>query len=450
MLRILFFTSLCGLCLALPHLKKNGEGHRKADDVLLSLAAGDPVFKTQPEQIHISATGDVTEMTVTWSTFNQTKQSVVYFGLSLGNLSSVAKGSATKFVDEGPERHTQYIHRVKLTSLKPGTLYTYRCGSDEGWSSLLTFKTLQAGAAWSPTFAVYGDMGNDNAQSLARLQIGAQNREYDAILHVGDFAYDFSFNNGAIGDEFMRQIESVAGYVPYMTCPGNHEFHYNFSHYKNRFTMPRFEDTQNLWYSWNVGPAHIISFSTEVYFYVYYGLHLIVNQFNWLKADLLEANKPENRKERPWIITMGHRPAYCTNNDADDCTKNEGIIRSAVEELFYNNGVDVEFWAHEHSYERLWPVYNRKVYNGSLSEPYTNPKAPVHIITGSAGCRERRDPFSNTEPWDAFRSNDYGYTKMHIINTTHIDFEQISDDKGGAVIDSFTLIKDKHGPEAWL
>ena len=30
-------------------------------------------------------------------------------------------------------------------------------------------------------------------------------------------------NNGRVGDEFMRQIEPIAAYVPYMTCPGNHE-----------------------------------------------------------------------------------------------------------------------------------------------------------------------------------------------------------------------------------
>lgn len=30
-------------------------------------------------------------------------------------------------------------------------------------------------------------------------------------------------DNARIGDEFMRQIQSIAAYVPYMTCPGNHE-----------------------------------------------------------------------------------------------------------------------------------------------------------------------------------------------------------------------------------
>lgn len=29
--------------------------------------------------------------------------------------------------------------------------------------------------------------------------------------------------NAEIGDAFMRQIEAIAAYLPYMTCPGNHE-----------------------------------------------------------------------------------------------------------------------------------------------------------------------------------------------------------------------------------
>ena len=47
-------------------------------------------------------------------------------------------------------------------------------------------------------------------------------------------------------------------------------------------------------------------------------------------------------------------------------------------------GVDVIIQAHEHSYERLWPVYQGKVY----SENYLNPKTPIHIISGAAGCNE--------------------------------------------------------------
>jgi len=61
-----------------------------------------------------------------------------------------------------------------------------------------------------------------------------------------------------------------------------------------------------------------------------------------------------------------------------------GLLGSWKRFYAHQLGVDIELWAHEHEYQRMWPVYNRTVYNGSVSEPYVDPKAPVHFITGSA------------------------------------------------------------------
>lgn len=64
-------------------------------------------------------------------------------------------------------------------------------------------------------------------------------------------------------------LQAVAAYVPYMVTVGNHENHYNFSNYKARFDMPKAGgDGQNMFYSYDFGPAHIISFSSEFYWYV--------------------------------------------------------------------------------------------------------------------------------------------------------------------------------------
>ncbi|XP_007438195.1 acid phosphatase type 7, partial [Python bivittatus] len=210
-------------------------------------------------------------------------------------------------------------------------------------------------------------------------------------------------------------------------------------------------------FSWDVGPAHLIAFSTEVYFYLEYGKQLVAKQFQWLERDLQEANQPARRGERPWIVTMGHRPMYCSNNDKDDCTQYESTVRKGLkpnryglEDLFYKYGVDLTLWAHEHSYERLWPVYDYKVYNGSTAAPYTNPSVPVHIITGSAGCWERLDPFiPDPREWSAVRIEDYGYARMQIVNKTHLWLEQVSDDQNGKVVDKIWLIKDRHGPRGW-
>lgn len=63
----------------------------------------------------------------------------------------------------------------------------YHVGSPAGWSTIYSFRTILTEDRDS--FAVYGDLGVTNAQSLARLQKEAQLDYYDIILHVGDFAY---------------------------------------------------------------------------------------------------------------------------------------------------------------------------------------------------------------------------------------------------------------------
>ena len=65
-----------------------------------------------------------------------------------------------------------------------------------------------------------------------------------------------------------------------------------------------------LYYSWDAGLVHFLSFSTEAYFTNPMEWGYIESQYNFLEADLIKAN--ENRSKRPWIIMMGHRPLYCT------------------------------------------------------------------------------------------------------------------------------------------
>ncbi|VDK19566.1 unnamed protein product [Anisakis simplex] len=164
-------------------------------------------------------------------------------------------------------------------------------------------------------------------------------------------------NEGKVGDQFGRQIESVAAYVPYMTVVGNHEQAYNFSHFINRYTMPNSD--HNLFYSFDLGVAHFIAFSTEFYYYLKYGSHQIARQWEWLNNDLKVAD--QDREKRPWIITLGHRPMYCSNFQGD-CARYESRVG--------------------------------EVYNGTRS-PYVDPPAPVHVVTGSAVRIQLIPPLGN-------------------------------------------------------
>ena len=92
---------------------------------------------------------------------------------------------------------------------------------------------------------------------------------------------------------------------------------------------------------------------------------------------------------------------YCSNHvHKEHCDIVDNIIRTGIpyftpfgqsyfyppEQLLYDSGVDIVFEGHEHSYERMWPVYNRKVCNGTddPNNPYRNAPAPVQLVVGAA------------------------------------------------------------------
>ena len=95
----------------------------------------------------------------------------------------------------------------------------------------------------------------------------------------------------------------------------------------------------SMFYSFDLGPVHFISLNTEYYYWLNYGAHPLIRQYNWLINDLKQANLPENRSKRPWIVIFGHRPMYCSSNDNDDCTHFSTILRIGIP-FFHIFGVE--------------------------------------------------------------------------------------------------------------
>jgi hypothetical protein len=342
-------------------------------------------------------------------------------------------------VDNGSLHHTLFIHRVTLKDLLPGIKYAYRVRNGTDWGRPYGFKSLRTDSEWGPRFTVFGDMGLENAESLPNLMLEADIGVSDIYVHIGDFAYDDWKDNSTWCDKWFNQVEPIMSKVPYMVCPGNHEGLYDFLNYRSKFTMPGYKEQENLYFSWEAGLTHWISYSTEVYFLYnategHGGVHrnfgpypeIAAAQLEFIESDLKKAN--ENRINTPWIIAYGHRPMYCSDTDDDDCVLMQDQWRFDLENLFYSYGVDIVFEAHQHTYERLWPVFNTTVMNGTVdpSNPYASPNAPVHIVSGSAGCEEDLDTFGATGlgPWSAVRIAAYGYGHL-LVNRTHAHWEQL-------------------------
>ncbi|XP_060074531.1 acid phosphatase type 7-like [Ylistrum balloti] len=396
----------------------------------------------RPEQVHIAYGDTTSEVVVMWATQEECT-TLINYGTDPWGLTTTLTGQMSHFTDLN-RQGLQCLHRVKLQGLTPETTYFYRPVSDGISSGPYYFKTPPSGQMWEPEFLVYGDLGVES-DSVPYLNTEVLGGNYTAVLHVGDFGYNLMDQDGQVGDQFMRIVEDIAARVPYMTSPGNHEIDDDtFSHYRYRFSMPKTDwpiPLDKMWYSLDIGQVHFVSYSSEVFF-TQQGVHVDA-QRNWLMADLKQAN--DNRHNCPWVIAYGHRPMYCSNTDGDDCTLGASKVRQGLEDLFFDYGVDVVLQAHEHSYERLWPQYKGVV----LAKNYSNPQAPVQLITGAAGSRHGFDEENKTySDWSAFRMdvkafNSFG--RLKIYNASHLYWEQVSV-KNNKVLDSIWVTQDTHGP----
>ena len=458
-----------------------------------ALAAG---ASRPPAFVHLAPSSDATRMHVQWSTgifpwpasqgdVLGSGISTVQYGSSPRALTAQATGANWSWTDAlSPTNRTYTHHLATMTGLEPGAVYFFRVGVPlDGWSAISSFRATRAAADVSPAaplrLLLFGDMGWTNAQALSYLQDEVAVQYYDAIIDLGDYSYDLPNMDGLFGDEFQLAIEPITSSTPFFGVVGNHEGAAGFQHYLHRFRVFAADGSSgltpaglpgllpglpnNFWMSLDLGVAHFATVSTECYFIE--GCPAL--QAAWLEADLAAA--AARRGERPWLVVLAHRSAYCSCDD--DCDFAATVVREGVvvngtrmwglEPLLTRFGVDLFLNAHEHNYERNYAVFNSTLVTGpssgapggnaSAPEVIVDAAAPVYIVEGCAGDKENHEPFTRAQPpYSAFRSNTYGYGRVTIFNGSHLLYEHVQTDNGqpattGSVIDAMLLIKRRGG-----
>ena len=414
-------------------------------------------------------------------------------------------GAQTPMVPSGGSSRFVYLHSAKLEGLEPSALYTYSVGdpncaqpvqADSGaklpcWAGPFKFRAQRANPTpgeHAPPLKLLAacDIGVSQALALSDLTAAAQSGEYEALLHCGDIAYDLDSRDGVSADEWFQRIQPVAASVPYLVSPGNHEEQRNFTQFRARFHMPGASSSgsEGLFWSVDIGPLHLVSYNTEVYFWpsLFDETHMGL-QHDWLDGDLAAA--AARRETVPWVMAMGHRPMYCVVStvdggcdaeheasrrgvpaacrgagDARSCAllpRADGAPSYSVEELLYRHGVDLAMFGHIHDYERYWPVFDSRTRNGTETrfDAYYGPAATVHVTSGAGGNPEMRlgdeapprGPCAS--PFGAFQSGynptgrqsaDFGFTTISIFNATHTHISQFSS-TSGVDIDEFWIVR---------
>jgi hypothetical protein len=358
------------------------------------------------------------------------------------------------------------MHECVLSGLEAGVTYYYRVGDPSSPDSLSAVFSFRAGPV--ATWAVYGDLGTQFMyKSLQTLLRDSAAGAFSGVVHVGDVAYDLHSEHGRVGDDFMRGMQPVTAANPYLLVPGNHEAHHDFKHYRNRFAglnrLAAASGSDDLfWYSVDQPQVHMVFFNTEVFEAAKASGDnaTVVRQFQWLDADLREANK--HRAERPWIVTFGHK-----------CDWHDHVKFKALRELFHDQGVDLHVCGHEHNYQRLYPGIKDRVDRPGRPDAFVDPPHWMQMVVGSPGCHDHVS--AHTTPYPdalAHAEFNYGYGLLTVANQTHLHwqwkltapgtpertedaFSELvvglqKDKEPGIIADDFWLVQHNHGPRRWL
>ncbi|MBX3257245.1 MAG: metallophosphoesterase [Chitinophagaceae bacterium] len=315
---------------------------------------------------------------------------------------------------------TRTMHHALLEKLNPETVYFYRVisilpGGDSLVSDVNTFQTsVKDSSAFA--FAVFSDSQNDwkDPEAWKRVSTQAYKQRPNFAVHAGDLV-DLGYMKDDWVNEFLGQGNLFMKTIPVFSIPGNHE--HDAAYYYQYMYVP-----QPYFYSFKYGNAEFFMIDTDQY------QEEGTDMYNAVEVALA-------RSTAYWKFVVHHHPPFSSDDDDFGDTRYEASERGDTEvqslvPLYEKYGVDIVFYGHIHTYERTWPVLNKKT---------VNENGVLYINTGgSGGSLENPAP---TRSWftNTLRTvHHFGYVT---INQHVLQFQAI--DENGNLFDQFVLNKSR-------
>ena len=308
-------------------------------------------------------------------------------------------------------------HALLLTDLEPATVYHYRIiGDDEVLADGLSFKTAPAHLAADARFRFIA-VGDTGTLAQAQLDVALRMKESlaDLGLHGGDLVYP-----GGQPDDLQRKYFDVyrdlIGNVPFYIAIGNKDVEFDGgAEYLAAFHLPENSPSPERFYSFGYGNAFFAALDTNG------DLGAGSEQVLWLDSALAES-------EHTWKIVFLHH-AFLSSGP------NVAALRPVLQPVLDARKVDLVIQAHNHYYERTFPIRGSGVVDAGEEPAYTDPGGTVYIVTGGGGGTLR--PATATE------------TSARLVSTHHHVVVDVNGpelvltaiDSGGKTIDSMTITK---------
>ena len=194
-------------------------------------------------------------------------------------------------------------------------------------------------------------------------------------------------------------------------------------------------DLDKPYYSFDYGKVHFLVMASESPF------ANGSDQFNFVKQDLEETT---NKKGVNWIIVTSYKPFYSSPSKHTG----EKELRSVYHSLFEKYGVDLVLHAHNHNYQRTYPIsFNPNdgseplVKHNSTTDYNDHTMGTIFAIVGTGG--ESFYPLDGTAPYMATQLDRFGFLNIEIDNGNPHTLLTGSflDNTGSEIRDYFTIKK---------
>jgi hypothetical protein len=268
--------------------------------------------------------------------------------------------------------------------------------------------------------AAAGDWGCNTNTNKTINNIVTKNPEI--VLALGDLSYASTF------DCWLRLIAPLESRMHVVI--GNHDAGEPTGH-----DLPHLMRNYGLshqFYSFNYQNVHFTVISTEQPYQVG------TAQYNWIDQDLAQASQNPNIK---WKIVMFHKLVYTSSSSHASIAG----LRDALHPLFDKYAVDLVLQAHNHNYQRMYPLeYNRAVPSSPIittreKTNYSGYGGEIWLVIGTGG--QGHYELNGQPPYVIYQqTTEFGFLNLDFINngnTVNGKFYSNS----GSVMDSFSISK---------
>ena len=199
--------------------------------------------------------------------------------------------------------------------------------------------------------------------------------------------------------------------------------------YVNRFNLT------NPYYSFNYGNVHFLAMSSIIQ---YRFLRDESNQHDFVSNDLYTASQ---NKSIQWIVVYLYKPMYTSPT----LHPAQNSLRDVYHSLFDYYGVDLVLQAHNHNYQRSYPLrFNQTnsstpIITDRNNSVYINPNGTVFMIVGTAGAHQYN--LLGKSPYTVTQFQRYGFVNFATADNGTKLVGTFYDSLDGNAKDNFTIIK---------